>query len=56
MLVRFNVQNTFSNGPAESANVVGEIRGRESPEQVLVVGAHLDSWDLSEGTTDNGTG
>jgi carboxypeptidase Q len=54
--VRFNVQNTFSNGPVESANVVGEIRGRENPEQVLVVGAHLDSWDLSEGTTDNGTG
>jgi carboxypeptidase Q len=54
--VRFNVQNTFTNGPVESANVVGEIRGRENPEQVLVVGAHLDSWDLSEGTTDNGTG
>jgi len=54
--LRFNVQNTFSNGPVESANVVGEIRGRENPEQVLVVGAHLDSWDLSEGTTDNGTG
>src|SRR5437762_3904323 len=54
--VRFNVQNTFTSGPVESANVVGEIRGRENPEQVLVVGAHLDSWDLSEGTTDNGTG
>ena len=54
--VRFNVQNSFTNGPVESANVVGEIRGRENPEQVLVVGAHLDSWDLSEGTTDNGTG
>src|SRR5258708_7406240 len=54
--VRFNVQNAFSNGPVEAANVVGEIRGRENPEQVLVVGAHLDSWDLSEGTTDNGTG
>ncbi|PYU72520.1 MAG: hypothetical protein DMG49_07660 [Acidobacteria bacterium] len=54
--VRFNVQNTFSSGPVESANVVGEIRGRESPEQVLVVGAHLDSWDLSAGATDNGTG
>src|ERR1700724_484304 len=54
--VRFNVQNTFTNGPVESANVVGEIRGRENPEQVLVVGAHLDSWDLSEGTTNNGTG
>lgn len=54
--VHFNVQNTFSNGPVESANVVGEIRGRENPEQVLVVGGHLDSWDLSEGTTDNGMG
>jgi carboxypeptidase Q len=54
--VHINVQNTFTNGPVESANVVGEIRGREHPEQVLVVGGHLDSWDLSEGTTDNGMG
>jgi len=54
--VRFNVQNTFTSGPVESANVVGEIRGRENPEQVLVVGGHLDSWDLSEGSTDNGMG
>jgi carboxypeptidase Q len=53
---RFNVQNTFTKGPTDSANVVGEIRGRQNPEQVLVVGAHLDSWDLSEGATDNGTG
>ncbi len=54
--VRFNVQNTFTDGPVESANVVGEIRGSENPEQVLVVGGHLDSWDLSEGSTDNGMG
>jgi carboxypeptidase Q len=54
--VHFNVQNAFTNGPVESANVVGEIRGRENPEQVMVVGGHLDSWDLSEGTTDNGMG
>ena len=54
--VRFNVQNAFTNGPAETANVVGEIRGREHPEETLVVGGHLDSWDLSEGTTDNGSG
>ncbi len=53
--LHFNVQNSFS-GPVESANVVGEIVGRESPEQIVVVGAHLDSWDLSEGTTDNGVG
>jgi carboxypeptidase Q len=54
--LRVNVQNTFTDGPIEAANVVGELRGREHPEQVFVVGAHLDSWDLSEGTTDNGTG
>jgi carboxypeptidase Q len=54
--VHFNVQNTFTNGAVESANVVGEIRGRENPEQLLVVGGHLDSWDLSEGSTDNGMG
>jgi len=54
--IHMNVQNTFTDGPVESANVVGEIRGREHPEEVLVVGAHLDSWDLSEGTTDNGMG
>ena len=54
--VRFNVQNTFTNGPVETANVVGEIRGREHPEEILVVGGHLDSWDLGEGTTDNGSG
>jgi len=53
---RFNVQNSFTNGPVETANVVGEIRGREHPEQVLVVGGHLDSWDLAQGTTDNGSG
>jgi hypothetical protein len=53
--LRINVQNSFS-GPVESANVVGEILGHEFPEQIVVVGAHLDSWDLSEGTTDNGVG
>jgi len=54
--VRFSVQNTFTNGPVETANVVGEIRGREHPEEIFVVGGHLDSWDLAEGTTDNGSG
>jgi carboxypeptidase Q len=53
---RLNIQNKFSDGPVQTANVVGEIRGRENPEQVFVVGAHLDSWDLSEGATDNGVG
>lgn len=54
--VRFNIQNTFTDGQVETANVVGEIRGRENPEQIFVVGGHLDSWDLAQGATDNGSG
>lgn len=41
---------------AESANVVGEIRGRELPNEVVVVGGHLDSWDVGAGATDDGGG
>jgi carboxypeptidase Q len=54
--LHMNVQNTATDGPVDAANAVGEIRGTEHPEQVLVVGGHLDSWDLAEGTTDNGCG
>src|SRR6202050_2812920 len=54
--IRINVQNRVSSGPVDSANVVGEIRGTEHPEQIIVVGGHLDSWDLAEGSTDNGMG
>jgi carboxypeptidase Q len=54
--MKINVQNKFSDGPVESANVIGEIRGTQNPEQIIVVGGHLDSWDLAEGSTDNGMG
>ena len=54
--VKLNVQNRFSDGPVQSANAVGEIRGTKHPEQIVVVGGHLDSWDLADGATDNGTG
>ncbi len=37
-------------------NVVGEIRGSEFPEEIITVGGHLDSWDLAEGASDDGTG
>ena len=39
-----------------SYNVVGEITGTETPENIFVVGGHLDSWDLGEGAHDDGTG
>lgn len=54
--MKINVENKVTSGPVESANVVGEIRGTEHPEQVVVVGGHLDSWDLSQGATDDGCG
>ena len=41
---------------APSFNVVGEIRGSKTPENIFVVGGHLDSWDLGEGAHDDGTG
>ena len=41
---------------AESANVIGEIVGRERPEEVVVLGCHLDSWDVGTGATDDGGG
>lgn len=40
----------------QSANVVGEIRGRERPEEIVLLGAHLDSWDLGTGAQDDATG
>lgn len=39
-----------------SANVVGEIPGRERPEEVVLLGAHLDSWDVGTGAIDDGAG
>jgi carboxypeptidase Q len=41
---------------AESANVVGELRGRERPDEVVVLGAHIDSWDVGAGAHDDGAG
>lgn len=54
--LHIDVENHVTSGPVEAANVVGEIRGTEHPEQIVVAGAHLDSWDLAEGATDNGVG
>jgi hypothetical protein len=54
--VEVEVHNKFIPGPLKTFNTVGEIRGKEKPEELVIVGAHLDSWDLGQGTTDNGTG
>ena len=41
---------------ALSYNVIGEIKGSERPENIMVVGGHLDSWDLADGSHDDGAG
>ena len=43
-------------GMVPSYNVIGEIKGSENPENIIVVGGHLDSWDVGEGAHDDGAG
>lgn len=42
--------------PVKAYNTLAELRGSEKPEEIVLLGAHLDSWDLASGATDNGTG
>ncbi len=51
--VRLRLENR-TGGAYQSRNVVAEIRGREHPEEIVLLGAHLDSWDLGTGADDNG--
>lgn len=53
--VHLTVENKTS-GEISVNNVVAEIRGRERPEEWILIGAHLDSWDFGTGAQDNGTG
>src|SRR5687767_9711930 len=41
---------------AQSANVVGELRGRERPHEIVLLGGHIDSWDVGAGASDDGVG
>jgi carboxypeptidase Q len=53
--IQFELSNATS-GPMPVNNVVAEIRGRELPDEWIIIGAHLDSWDFGTGAEDNGTG
>ena len=53
--IRLNIQ-TKDLGPIVTKNVIGEITGREFPDEVVVIGGHLDSWDLGTGAVDDGAG
>jgi len=54
--VEGKVENTLGHSPVQQWNTVAEIEGTQKPGEVVILGAHLDSWDLGTGTTDNGTG
>lgn len=51
--VRLAITNKIG-GPFQSRNVIAEIPGREKPEEIVLLGAHLDSWDMGTGAEDNG--
>lgn len=50
------VIETKDHGETQSANVVGEVVGREKPDEIVLIGAHLDSWDLGTGAVDDAAG
>jgi len=52
--LRLKLENKSTD--AETITVVGEIKGREHPEQVVLLGGHLDSWELGTGAIDDGAG
>ena len=54
--LKANLENTCSDKPAPASITVAEIKGSELPDERVIIGGHLDSWDLGQGALDNGTG
>lgn len=54
--IAIELRNRVTAGPVAVNNVVAEIRGRERADEWVIVGAHLDSWDVSPAAQDNATG
>jgi hypothetical protein len=54
--LEFDIGNHFFQGPVKLYNVVADIPGTDMPNEYVIVGGHIDSWDGAQGTTDNGTG
>jgi hypothetical protein len=52
----FSIDNRFFHGPVPQHNVVADLRGSERPDEYVIVGGHLDSWDGATGANDNATG
>lgn len=54
--LRFDIRNEFVKGPIPLYNVIADIPGTEKPDEMVIFGGHIDSWDGATGTVDNGTG
>ncbi len=54
--LEFDIDNRFFEGPVAQHNVVADLVGAEKPDEFVIVGGHLDSWDGAEGAVDNATG
>jgi len=54
--MKVNLTGAFSPSPVNTSITVAEIKGSEHPEERVIIGGHLDSWDLGQGAVDNGTG
>jgi hypothetical protein len=51
-----DIRNRFVQGPIKLYNVIADIPGTEKPDECVIFGGHIDSWDGATGCTDNGTG
>lgn len=54
--LRMDIRNHFQPGPVKYYNVIGDIVGTEFPDEYVIIGGHIDSWDGATGTSDNGMG
>ena len=54
--MKYDLENTLTEKPVPAAITVAEIKGSERPDERVIIGGHLDSWDLGQGALDNGTG
>jgi hypothetical protein len=56
VILEFDIRNYFEKGPVPLYNVIADIPGTEFPDEYVIIGAHIDSWDSGTGANDNGTG
>lgn len=56
VVLRLSMEARLETDSAPSANVIAELTGREKPHEIVVIGGHLDSWDVGQGAHDDGGG